>query len=269
MTSARSGRQNGAAEFTTVAMTYNLWARPWWPQRENAMRAFFTARDPDILAVQELRPESRDVLDELLPKHARVDDEFAGWEWESNIWWRADLYGIEAWGAEDLGTRSELRRLFWVRLRPVAFGGRARMLVATAHFTCPDCGSEEATGEALLPGEAERTLEHLDRLAGEDACVFMGDLNEHHHPVRLLRQGGFRDCFTALGRTSPVTSPVEPLLRPDGADIQHEVPRVKDFQFHRGPLRVRTGEVADFFFEQTSPSDHKPVIATYTLYGSG
>lgn len=252
-------------ELTTVAMTYNLWANHWWPQRESALRAFFGLRAPDILAVQELRPETCEVLDEAMPKHSRVDDAFAGWAWESNIWWRSDLFSLEESGVEDVGIASELRRLFWVRLRPLGLDDRARVMVATAHFTWPGNGDEKRTGINPRVSEAEQTVAALNRVAGDEACIFLGDLNDHHHPVRIFKEAGFQDCFTALGATSPVTSPVEPLIQVEGSGSP-DVPRVIDYQFHRGPVEVRTAEVAEFFFDQTSPSDHKPVVATYTLY---
>lgn len=255
-------------EVTTVAMTYNLWSSHWWPQREAALRAFFATRAPDILAVQELRPETRDVLDEVLPQHVRVDDEFAGWAWESNIWWRASLFELDGSGAEDVGIRSDLRRLFWVRLRPRTLDD-TRVLVATAHFTWPGHKLEQETGVNPRVGEAEHTVAALNRLAGENACIFLGDLNDHHYPVRIFRDAGMHDCFSVLGQVSPFTAPVAALVPADGQSATDIVPRVIDYQFHRGPLTVRTAEVADFFYQQTSPSDHKPVIATYTLYPRG
>jgi hypothetical protein len=38
----------------------------------------------------------------------------------------------------------------------------------------------------------------------------MGDLNEDFHPVRILNQAGFTDCFTALGLPTPATHPARP-----------------------------------------------------------
>lgn len=45
-------------------------------------------RAPDVLAVQELRRPTRDLIDESLSTPRRVDDPFPGWEQEGNIWWR-------------------------------------------------------------------------------------------------------------------------------------------------------------------------------------
>lgn len=255
------------AEFTTVVMTYNLWALHRWPEREAALRAFFGTRDADILAVQELRPETCAVLDELLPRHARIEDEFGGWTRASNIWWRTDLFRLVDFGAEDIGIRKRLRRLFWVKLAPLPLESGVSLLVSTAHYTWPGDSEEESTGFNPRIRQAELTVEALGRLAGRGPCLFMGDLNDHHHPVRVLRGAGFQDCFTALGRSSPVTSPVLPLTRPSDNVSPQDVPKVIDFQFHRGALRVRSAEVGEFFLKQVAPSDHKPVVATYTVYG--
>ena len=75
--------------------------RHLWPEREPALRAFLTARPPDLLATQELYPETRAVVDEVLDRHARVEDDFEGWGRGSNIWWRRDLFQLEAHGADD------------------------------------------------------------------------------------------------------------------------------------------------------------------------
>lgn len=250
-------------ELTTVVMTYNLWGTTLWPQREPALRALFAAREPDLLAVQELSAETRDVLDEVLTRHARVDDPFPGWTASSNLWWRTDMFALQDHGAEDFGGR-KTRRLFWVRLAPVS--GGPPLLLATAHYTWPGDAQEERTGVNPRIEQARRTVAALNDLAPDGPCLFVGDLNDDHHPVRILRQAGFHDCFTALGRSSPPTSPVEPLLaRPEGNDPPKDVPKVIDFQFSRGPVRARTGEVVEFFHDGIAASDHRPVVATYTL----
>ena len=255
-------------DFSTVVMTYNLWGRHLWPEREPALRAFLAAREPDILAVQELYPEVGAVVDDVLPRHVRVHDEFEGWSDASggNIWWRSDLYRLEDHGAEDIGIRKPARRLFWARLRSLRLPGAAPLLLATAHFSWAGYPQEEQDAVNPRIAQAERTVVELDRLAGDGPCLFVGDLNDEHHPVRILRDAGFADSFTALGTSSPITSPVMPILRPEGNQPPKDIPRVIDYQFHRGRIRVRTSEVCEFFHERVAPSDHKPVVATYTLF---
>lgn len=61
------------SNFSFVAMTYNLWSEFHLDNRRDALTALFTTRPPDLLAVQELRPSTRKLLDDALPDHDRVD----------------------------------------------------------------------------------------------------------------------------------------------------------------------------------------------------
>ncbi|REF37172.1 endonuclease/exonuclease/phosphatase family protein [Thermasporomyces composti] len=253
---------------TTVMMTYNIWGDTFWPQREPALRALLTLRDPDILGVQELRPHSRQVIDEALPGHDRVHDDFPGWSVEGNIWWRRELYELVEYGAEDVGMRETYRRLFWVRLRPRCFQSGPSLVFSTAHFTWPGNPQEVEDDRNPRVEQARRTAEALTRIAGDDACVFVGDLNDHARPIAVLRDAGFRDAFAAMGTSSPTTHPVIPLpVKEDGAAPAY-LRKTLDYQFHRGPITPRLSEVIDFFHQGLAPSDHKPVITTYTIDGS-
>lgn len=254
---------------TTVMVTYNLWGDAFWPQREPALRSFLTLRDPDLLGVQELRPASRQVIDEALPGHDRVDDdEFPGWSVEGNIWWRRELYDLVEYGAEDVGMREPQRRLFWVRLRPRCFESGPALVFATAHFTWPGNKQEVEDDRNPRVEQARRTAEALTRIAGDDACVFVGDLNDHTRPIRVLREAGFHDAFGALGSTSPITHPVIPLPSNEDTQLSAHLLKTLDYQFHRGPITPRLSEVVDFFHNGLAPSDHKPVVTTYTMVGS-
>src|SRR5690606_13074408 len=109
----KAGAPMKTARFSLV--TYNLWGTNRWPDREPALRSFLETMYPDILAVQELREQTRQVLDETLDRHARVDDPFEGWTREGNIYWRTDLFQMAEYGAEEIEIKEPLRRLFWVR----------------------------------------------------------------------------------------------------------------------------------------------------------
>lgn len=121
-----------------VVMTHNIWAEHRWPEREPSLRAMLRARRPDVYAVQELRPVTRDVIDEELSGHDRVQDEGRGWSHESTIWWNRVLFTEVEHGAVDIGISVDEihrdRRLFWVRL--VDQAGRT-LVVSTAHFAFP------------------------------------------------------------------------------------------------------------------------------------
>ena len=109
-----------------VVATYNIWGLYRWPEREEALRGFLTDVRPDILALQEFRPETRDVIDEELHDFERVDDPFEGWTREGNIYWYKGLFEKVEHGAEDIGILEPLRRLFWVRLRIAGPAARCR-----------------------------------------------------------------------------------------------------------------------------------------------
>lgn len=252
-----------------TVMTHNVWADTRWPEREASLRAFYDLRRPDILATQELRPATRAVIDEVLTGHDRVHDDFEGWQVESNLWWDRTLFEELEHGALDIGheqatERDRLRRVFWVRLRTRET--QRRLLVATAHFTWPGTPQEKDEGRNPRIPQAHRTAEGLPTIAGEDACLFMGDLNEHYHPVRILRDAGFMDSFGALGAISPPTHPAVPTARPAPNWLStHDTPVVIDWQFHRGPIRPDVTEVVDYYDDELAPSDHKPIITAYRL----
>ena len=241
--------------------TYNLWAENDWPRREQALRAVVDMLRPDILAVQELRLSTRNLLDEVLPGHTRVDDRFAGWLFEGNIYWNADRFELVEYGAEDVGIFETWRRLFWVRLRPR--GLERTILVATAHFTYeghPRVQAAKAAGVNPRVEQAERTLAALDRISLPGEVVFfMGDLNESGEAVQVLRKGGFMDTVGSRGEGVRATWPAHP--------SQGSGSHVFDWQLFRGDAHVIESAVVDFTLNGVAPSDHKPVIVTYGVYG--
>ncbi len=239
-----------------VVTTYNLWKINRWPEREESLRAFIRQAPPDVLCIQELRPQTRDVLDEELPTHARVDDPFEGWIMEGTIYWNEALFEYAEHGAEQIGMLEELRRLFWTRLRVREHG--ATVVVATAHYTYQ--GNEREASEGYSPrlDQARRTIAALDRLAGADEPVlFMGDLNDSVNPIKMLRAAGYADSFTGIGRNPVPTHPAVPTATGS--------PQVLDWQFSRGPIRCLGSQVVDFFANDVAPSDHKPVSSVYAL----
>ncbi|NIK61840.1 endonuclease/exonuclease/phosphatase family protein [Kribbella shirazensis] len=251
--------------FTFVAMTYNLWADFHLDQRRDAIASLFSTRPPDLLAVQELRPITRKLLDDVLPDHDRVDGT-AGWETQSNLWWHRDLFSCVEHGAEDVGILSPDARLFWVRLRtPDA----TELIFSTAHLTWPGHPDERTDHVNRRVTQAQAIAAALERLAGDGACLFTVDINDIGPPQWELGNAGFLDSFTALGRHSPVTHPVVPTVAtgPIGTRLSPlaSPPKAIDWIFARGPLAARSSEVVDFFHDGRAPSDHHPVVATYTL----
>ncbi len=237
-----------------VVTTYNLWKINRWPQREESLRAFVRLAPPDILCIQELRPQTRDVLDEELRSHARVEDPFEGWTMEGTIYWNERMFEYAEHGAEQIGMLEELRRLFWARLRVREYN--RTILVATAHYTYQGNKREATEGYSPRLDQARSTVTALDRLARpNEPVLFMGDLNDSVNPIKLLRAAGFADSFTGIGRIPTPTHPAVPTATGS--------PQVLDWQFSRGPIRCLGSEVVDFFVNDIAPSDHKPVSAVY------
>jgi endonuclease/exonuclease/phosphatase family metal-dependent hydrolase len=247
---------------TFTVCTYNLWATYRWPDRKVALQKFAEYHSPDILCVQEARPENLAVLDEALrATHRRIDDPFEGWTHEGNIYWNTTLFDLVNYGAEQIGILEEHRRLFWARLR-IKESDHPAILVSTAHYTWSGHAQAVATEKTYRIPQARATLETLDRLRDRvEPILFMGDLNDNEVPIEILYQGGLLDCFSALGRAPHWTWPVLPTSL--GA------PTTLDWIMHRGALRARSAEVIDFFDSDIAPSDHKPVLATYQFISGG
>lgn len=253
--------------FSFVAMTYNLWADFYLDDRRDALSRLFELRQPDLLAVQELRGSTRKLIDDALPDHDRVDGG-NGWETQSNLWWRRDLFEPLEHGAENVGILSPDAALFWVRLRPRQ-ADLPDLVFSTAHLTWPGHPDERADLGNRRVGQARAIAAALERLAGAGPCLFTVDINDLGPPQWELGNAGFLDSFTALGRHSPVTHPVIPTVAPGPLGTRlsplASPPKAIDWIFGRGPLAVRGSEVVEFFHAGRAPSDHHPVVATYTF----
>lgn len=242
-------------EDRAVACTLNLWALDRWPERRDSLSAFLRLHSPDLLCVQELRPETLAAIAGTLPGHDHVEDPFRGWACEGNIFWRRDRFTALGHGAEEIGMLEPDRRLFWVRLRR-ADGGT--LLLATAHLTWPGNEKERADGVNVRIAQARRAAAALDALAAPPApTLLMGDFNDDYHPVRILKAAGWEDCFTGLGRVPKATRPAAPTFMGQEQTI--------DWILYRGDLRPMTCEAVDFFHGDIAPSDHKPVLAAFAF----
>jgi len=223
------------------------------------MRHFLRSHSPDILCCQEFHPDPRELIDQVLVNHERVENSFPGWAVGNNIYWNTTLFEKSEYGAEDIEVLEihKHRHLAWVRLTFRAFPKQS-LLVSTAHLTWNGNELEAQGGGNPRYQEAIRIVKALESLAlpGEP-ILFMGDLNDHNHPVLILREAGFRDSFSALLRDTKITHPSVP---ESGMS-----PQVLDWIFHKGPLKPMNSEVIDFLKEGIPPSDHKPVLATYRL----
>lgn len=257
---------------TFVAQTHNLWGDAWATERGPALARLYALRAPDLLATQELRPWSRDVLDDAMPQHERVHDDFRGWGSQSNLWWRRDLFDRLEHGAEDVGIIDADARLFWVRLKFRQAPGT--LVFSTAHLSWTGTAVELETGVNQRVPQAQRVVETLDRLAGDgEPVIFTVDINDIGVPVWTFGNGGYLDAFSALQRHSPPTHPVVPSGFADtvatGKSPIASPPKAIDWIFFRGPISPRLAEVVEFFDRGVAPSDHHPVAAAFSRAPTG
>ena len=241
--------------FSFLACTYNLWGSIRWEERRRPLQRFLDVNRPDVLCPQELRPNTCDLITDTLPWMQRVDDPFPGWTEEGNIFWTSHIFELAEYGAEDIGILEENRRLFWVRLANESGG---TIVIANAHLSWLERAGEMGEWVTVRVAQAEAAAVSLGELVRSDESVlFMGDFNDYLYPVDVLRDAGFEDSFRALGRVPVVTHPARP-----GSD---EPPTLLDWMMHRGPIRPTLTSVVDFFVNEIPPSDHKPILTTYTI----
>jgi endonuclease/exonuclease/phosphatase family metal-dependent hydrolase len=244
-------------------ITYNIWNTERWAQRENALRAFMQRFDPDLLCVQELRRKSRQFLDTVLAGHERVQDKFAGWMLESNIYWRESMFGEVEHGAEDVQIREAgHRRLFWVRLQVKALD--RSIVVGTAHLTHQRHPEESRTGQSPRIGEVDRIIAVLQRLTRRrEPVFFMGDMNDPVHVTDHLHKAGYTSCFAALGIQPPVTFKCYPTAAVTPGKLA--ISECIDWIVANKEARALAASVPQFFLDDAAPSDHWPVQAFYEL----
>lgn len=254
---------------TFTAMTYNLWGGWRFDERRGPLTELLTRRAPDLLATQELHPDSRAAVDAALADHDRVRDEFEGWATRSNLWWRRELFTELAHGATDVGIWSEHARLFWVRLACPA--ANTELVFATAHLTWPGHPREIADDRSPRVDQSRAIVAELarlagpNRLAGQPAVLFCADTNDYARPLWTFYDGGYREPYGQLGMVAPATHPVSPLPldKPRQWPDTYAAAKTIDWQFFRGPLRAAGAEVVEYFSGGVAPSDHKPVQCTY------
>jgi endonuclease/exonuclease/phosphatase family metal-dependent hydrolase len=246
-------------------LTYNLWNTQRWPERQAAVEQFFHIYQPDIFGLQELRAETRLALDVALPGYQRVQDDFPGWERESNLYWNGSLLEETAHGFEDIAIHSDpYRGLFWVRL--LLRGTQRTLLVSTAHYTYSTHPKEVESGQSPRVEQSLRTIEALERLGQPGEPVFfMGDLNDAALPMVLFRKAGFHSCFAPLALLPPPTWPSLPTA--DMPALDEFSNQTIDWIFSNDRARPLAALVPQYFHKTITPSDHWPVLSLYELAG--
>jgi endonuclease/exonuclease/phosphatase family metal-dependent hydrolase len=245
-----------------TAMSVNLWNTQRWPAREAPLRRLLQ-RSPDVLAVQELRPQLASVIAEMLPRHDRVVGEERGWTHEGNVWWDTEVFRRLGHGASPFGAMERDRRVFWIRLEHLASGHT--LVVASVHLTWLGGSDELETGINPRLAQTRAVVQVLDDVAAEQPCLVMGDLNDAVVPTRVLRAAGFDDAWSGLGVAPRATFPAFPLST-EGSRRSPLLPAsTLDWQFHRGAIRPEMTEVVDQPYRGIAPSDHRPLMTLYAL----
>jgi endonuclease/exonuclease/phosphatase family metal-dependent hydrolase len=244
-------------------ITCNIWKIERWDFRAPALRRFLELFDPDIFCVQELMPKSRDFIDAVLEGHERVHDRLAGWNRESNIWWRRSMLREVEHGAEEVDIRdSRLRRLFWARLATTS--DERPVLVSTAHLTHQRHPHELKTGESPRVGEITRIIAALEKLAKhKEPVFFMGDLNDPAVAPTLLHQAGYPSCFSVLGIAPAPTFKCYPTA--DVAPGKFVMNQAVDWIVANREARPICATVPQFYYKDAAPADHWPVQAIYEI----
>jgi len=245
-----------------TAMSLNLWNTQRWPTRETPLRALLS-REPDVLCVQELRPEVGAVIDAELAGHRRVAGEERAWTHEGNLWWATSRFALLEHGAAEFGAAERDRRVLWVRL--AHRGSGVQLVVATVHLTWLGATDEVRSGLNPRLAQTQAVVRILDDVAAHSPCLIMGDLNDAVVPMRVLRDAGFDDPWSALGVVPPPTFPAFPLSAEGSRRAPLLPPSTIDWQFHRGALAPLMTEVVDQPWRGIAPSDHRPVQTLYRL----
>ena len=245
-------------------ITYNIWNTERWEFRSAALGRFLELFDPDVLCVQELMPKTRDFIDGVLSGHDRVHDRLAGWNRESNIWWRRSMFSEIEHGAEEADIAdSKHRRLFWARLESEA--DAQSVLVSTAHLSHQRASHELKTGQSPRVGETNRIIAALKRLAhAREPVFFMGDFNDPAVAPTLLHEAGYPSCFAVLG------IPPDPTFKSPTADIapgKFVMNQAVDWIVANRHARPIAACVPRFYLKDSAPSDHWPVQAIYEIAG--
>lgn len=245
-------------------VTYNLWGTERWLERSPALRQFCETYRPDVLGTQELSEQSRDLIDDVLPEHARVEDDFPGWTTEGNIWWNDRLFERVTHGAEDIGIEAPGdRRLFWVRLRlrdrPQTFW------IGDVHLTAADTRKELDEGWNSRVTETKRAIAAIGRLVtANEPALLLGDFNDALAPLAQLFANGYHSCFAKLAQLPPPTMPAfTDRLLAYGFSSSFVYDWIVANDGAR-PLAVSSPHV---FADHMPPSDHWPIHAVYELVG--
>lgn len=260
-----------AEEFTLKAMSFNIRTGTAedgpdaWELRKDMVAQAIRDYAPDVVGTQETNDFQAEYLGEALPEYAQFgmgrDSEDKGERME--VFYRKDkLHPVETghfWlsNAPDVPAtrswRSSLNRMVtWAKF--YHHESRAMVYFFNTHF---DHRSEEAR-----QGSAKLLRARVEALDPEFPVIVLGDFNsiaESSVPYKTLTGGRLND---ARMKAAEVAGPegTGSSFRPEERE---EIPRI-DWVLYDGPLDVLKFETIDRNVDGRYPSDHFPVVATFS-----
>lgn len=239
-------------------MTLNLWNTEKLSQREDSIIEFFSIYRPDFLCIQELRAETRKLLDTLLFEYDRVHDPFVGWKIESNIYYKKEMFSEVEHGRINLIMPEENRGLFYLRVRDIE--SHKSLFISTIHLTHQGNADEIKTSFSYRQGEVKIVVSSLKELVDEnEAAIVCGDFNDPYHPTRIIsKETDFVEVFKSLKQESPVTFPCSTIS--SEYDLVESLDKIMH-NIHLAPILASSPR----FVLSCGISDHYPVMAVFEI----
>lgn len=260
-----------AEEFTITAMSFNIRTGTAddgpdaWDLRKEMVADVIRDYAPDVVGTQETVDFQADYLGEALPDYARFgmgrDSRNQGERME--VFYRKDtLHPVETghfWLSETPDVpatrswRTSLNRMVtWAKF--YHHESKALLYVFNTHF---DHRSPEAREES-----AKLLRERVEAVDKDFPVIVLGDFNaiaETSEPYERLVGGRIKDArLEAREKVGPEGTGSS--FRPEGRSL---IPRI-DWILYAGPLQPVRFETIDRNVDGRYPSDHYPIVATFT-----
>ena len=139
-----------------------------------------------------------------------------------------------------------------------------------------ELAAEALEGQKWRLGEARKTVQFIEKVAGAAPVILMGDFNalSDAEEIAVLKEAGFRDAFAEAGEPPGYTwdgnvngnIKLQKRAFPEDFWLEPKQQRI-DYIFFRGPgLEVKAGEVVlDRPVRGLFPSDHFGVMADFEV----
>jgi endonuclease/exonuclease/phosphatase family metal-dependent hydrolase len=256
-------------------LSENKWADKDHPRRERTIR-IIRKNEPDLLGVQEARPDQVNDLKDALSEYSfygvgRDDGKSAG-EF-SGIFYRTERFTQTGAGSFWLSDTPEkpgtsfykalgacARIASWVRLKDKATGGEFVFL--NMHW--------DHISKPARESSASLVRERLASIGGNLPLIVMGDLNATEDSVEVKKLIGTKD---ANGRALADSYRVlHPKRSPEEASFNDWAGTLKgsriDFILCTGEFKPESAKIVRKSYDGLWPSDHYPVFATLRLQPS-